>query len=31
MRKKKTASKRARMDPDDSPEPTGVWFETADC
>jgi len=29
MRKKKRASKRVRADPDDAPELTKEWFETA--
>lgn len=30
MRKKKSASKREWVDPDDAPELTKEWFETAD-
>lgn len=30
MRKKKSASKRERVDPDDAPGLTKEWFETAD-
>jgi len=30
MRKKKRASKRVWVDPDDAPELTREWFETAD-